>query len=229
LVARELTVAELLSHCLERPANEEAWSEFVRRYDSVIRASVMATFHRRAKQELERREQFPESLAQDLIQTVYMRLIDSEGRAIKQFSGTSEGSFCSYLSMIAVNVVRDYFREAKAQKRPKISFSLDQLLDEQREAPLLRDAVSQLNGRPLGGVPSLISLEEVDSALNTVLTGDNRDRDLLIFKLRFYDGLTLEEIREALRLDLSTVSVGSVLNRTTTKLRGVLTRPTQRR
>ena len=71
----------------------------------------------------------------------------------------------------------------------------------------------------------MISLDEVDSALNLILTGENRDRDLLIFKLRYYDGLTLDEIREALHLELSTVSVGSVLNRTTIKLRGVLRRP----
>jgi len=224
VVAREPTIDELLSRCTAWPADEAGWRDFVRRFDSVIRAAVMATFHRRAKQELDRREQFPDSLAEDLVQSVYIRLCEDQFRALKKFTGANETSLCSYLSMISVNVVRDYFREAKAQKRPKISFSLDQLLDEQRDAPLLKDATSQLDGRPSRGPAVRLSIEEVESALRVVLTGENRDRDSLIFKLRYYDGLTLEEIRDAMHLDLSTVSVGSVLNRTATKLRSVLHR-----
>jgi RNA polymerase sigma factor (sigma-70 family) len=167
-------------------------------------------------------------VAEDLVQDVYKRLIEDDCRALKQFSGSSENSFCAYLAMIAVNVVRDHFREARAQKRPKISFSLDQLLDEQRDAPLLRDAVSQLDGRPLGPGGSSLTVEEVERALRAVLSGDNRDRDLLIFQLRYYEGLTLEEIRDAMKLKLSTVSVGSVLNRTATKLRAELERAARR-
>jgi RNA polymerase sigma factor (sigma-70 family) len=188
----------------------------------------MTTYYRRVKQEIDRREQFPDSLAEDLVQAVYMRLIDGDGRAIKLFSGKSEASFCSYLKMISVNVVRDYFREAKALKRPKISLSLDQLVEDQKESPYLKEAVSQLDGRPTKQQGSLTA-EEIDRLLNVVLTGENRDRDRLIFKLRYYEGLTLEEIRDALHLDLSTVSVGSVLNRTATKLRGELQRCTTSR
>lgn len=227
MVARELTVAELLSLCVAKPTDDNAWLEFLKRYDSVVRSSVFSTFHRRAKQETERRQQFPESVAEDLVQDVYKRLVEDDCRALKQFSGSSENSICAYLAMIAVNVVRDHFREARAQKRPKISFSLDQLLDEQRDAPLLRDAVSQLDGRPLGPNSSL-TVEEVERALRAVLTGDNRDRDLLIFQLRYYEGLTLEEIRDVMELKLSTVSVGSVLNRTATKLRAELERAARR-
>jgi DNA-directed RNA polymerase specialized sigma24 family protein len=93
---------------------------------------------------------------------------------------------------------------------------------------LLRDAVSQLDGRPLGPGGSSLTVEEVERALRAVLTGDNRDRDLLIFQLRYYEGLTLEEIRDAMKLKLSTVSVGSVLNRTATKLRAELERAARR-
>jgi RNA polymerase sigma factor (sigma-70 family) len=222
LAVRDLTVTELIKQCVTIPVDEGAWLEFVRRYDSVIRTCVFVTFHRRAKQEHERRQQFPDSLGEDLVQGVYMRLIDEEYRALKHFSGSSHNSLCAYLSMISVNVVRDHFREARAQKRPKITFSLDQLLDEQRDGPLHREAVSQLDGRPLTHANRKLTIDDVESALRVVLTGENRHRDALIFKLRHYDGLTLEEIRDVLHLDLSTVSVGSVLNRTASKLRVVL-------
>lgn len=224
MVARELTVTELVARCTSRPVDDAAWTEFVRRYGAVIKTSVLATYHRRAKQELERKQQFPESLVEDLVQAVYMKLVEEESRPLKQFSGSSENSFCAYLAMISVNIVRDHFREAKAQKRPKIAFSLDQLLDEQRDAPLLKDATSRLDGRPASRIGGELTIGEVDGALRLVLTGQNRDRDLLIFKLRYYEGLTLDEIREVLHLDLSTVSVGSVLNRTAAKLKTVLQR-----
>jgi len=222
LVAKELTVGELIGKCTQRPVDQAAWSEFVRRYGGVIKASVLATYHRRAKQEIERKQQFPDNQVEDLVQQVYCRLIDDDNRALRQFSGTSENSLCSYLSMISVNVVRDHFREAKALKRPKITFSLDQLIDEQRDAPILKDVTSRLDGRPVAVSAQSLTLDEIENALQVVLTGNNRERDLLIFKLRYYDGLTLEEIRDVLNLNLSTVSVGSVLNRTATKLRTVL-------
>jgi DNA-directed RNA polymerase specialized sigma subunit len=50
----------------------------------------------------------------------------------------------------------------------------------------------------------------------------HRDRDALIFKLRYYEGLTLEEIKKTLGLDISPVGIGSILNRITHRLRAKL-------
>jgi len=215
-VAVELTVHELLTQCMRRPPDEGAWREFVHRYHGAIRASVAKTFHLRASQESDRRAQFPEDLIEDLVQAVYVRLVEEGNRALGRFQGDHENSIFQYLGIIAVNVVRDHFREARAQKRPKLSFSLDELLENAGEGGMLRDAATSMDG---GGSGGTVSLEELEAALKRSLSPRHRDRDTLIFKLRYYEGLTLEEIKKALGLDISPIGIGSILNRINGKLR----------
>jgi len=213
-VAVELTVHELLIQCMRRPPDEGAWREFVHRYHGAIRASVAKTFHLRASQESDRRAQFPDDLIEDLVQVVYVRLVEEGNRALDRFQGEHENSIFQYLGIIAVNVVRDHFREARAQKRPKLSFSLDELLDNTGEGGILRHAVTNLDG----GSGS-VTLEDVEGALQRSVSRRHRDRDSLIFKLRYYEGMTLEEIKKALGLDISPIGIGSILNRINLKLR----------
>jgi RNA polymerase sigma factor (sigma-70 family) len=214
-VAVELTVHELLIQCMQRPPDEGAWREFVHRYHGAIRASVAKTFHIRASQESDRRAQFPEDLIEDLVQAVYLRLVEEGNRALDRFQGDHENSIFQYLGIIAVNVVRDYFREARAQKRPKLSFSLDELLENTGEGGMLRNAVTGING----GTADSVTLEDLEGALKRSVSRRHSDRDALIFKLRYYEGLTLEEIKKALALSISPIGIGSILNRINGKLR----------
>ncbi|HSE37987.1 MAG TPA: hypothetical protein VLG74_11850, partial [Blastocatellia bacterium] len=141
-VVVQLTVHELLKRCQQRPPDEDAWQEFVRRYHGAIRASIAKTFHSRVNQETDRRAQFPDDLIEDLAQAVYVRLIEESNRALDRFEGQHENSIFQYLGIIAINVVRDHFREAKAKKRPKISFSLDELLENTSESSALKESFS---------------------------------------------------------------------------------------
>ena len=209
-----LTVSELLKLCSKRPPDEAAWQEFVRRYNTTIKAHVVKTFHKKAREESDRKPQFPDDLIEDLVQAVYMRLIEDQNRALERFEGEYENSIFQYLGMISINVVRDYFREAKAQKRPKVTYSLDDIVT---EPPV---------PSPNSNVP--FTLEEIERALRKSVSGRHRDRDILIFQLRFYEGLTLEEIKQALKLDLSPISVGSILNRITNKMKALLLRSQKR-
>ena len=223
-VAVELTVHELLMQCLQRPPDEDAWREFVHRYHGAIRTSVARTFHLRASQEADRRAQFPDDLIEDLVQVVYVRLVEEGNRALDRFEGQHENSIFQYLGIISVNVVRDHFREAKAQKRPKLSFSLDELMENAGEGGVLKEAVSSFDGSVSIGQSSGITMEDVEVALKRSVSRRHRDRDALIFKLRYYEGLTLEEIKKALALDISPIGIGSILNRINSKLRPKLAR-----
>ena len=221
-VAVQLTVHELLTRCLQRPPDEAAWREFVRRYHGAIKASVAKTFHGRASQEMDRRAQFPEDLIDDLVQSVYMRLVEEGNRALNRFEGEHENSIFQYLGIISINVVRDHFREAKAQKRPKLSVSLDELIENVGEGMMRKDGGAGMDCSLMMGQASNISMEELEGALKRSVSRRHRDRDSLIFKLRYYEGLTLEEIKKALRLDISAVGIGSILNRITHRLRSKL-------
>jgi RNA polymerase sigma factor (sigma-70 family) len=222
-VAVQLTVHELLKRCMQRPPDEDAWREFVQRYHPTIRASVAKAFRIRANQESDRRAQFPEDSIEDLVQAVYVRVVEEGTRALGRFEGQHENSIFQYLGIISINVVRDHFREAKAQKRPKISFSLDELLENAGEGGILKEVLTGVDG-PITGAESNLTMDDIEAALKRSVSRKHGDRDALIFKLRYFDGLTLEEIKRALALDLSPIGIGSILNRINAKLRPKLAR-----
>jgi RNA polymerase sigma factor (sigma-70 family) len=227
-VPNALKVAELLKLCSKRPPDEVAWQEFVRRYNTTIRAHVVRTFHKKAREESDRKPQFPEDMIEDLVQAVYMRLVEDQNRALERFEGEYENSIFQYLGMISINVVRDYFREAKAQKRPKVTYSLDELLEKSGDSSMFEEAKSRLDGRAMIESSAAYTLEEIERALRKAVSGRHRDRDIMIFQLRYYEGLTLEEIKQTMQLDLSPISVGSILNRITFKMKPLLMRERKR-
>lgn len=211
-----------MRRCQERPPDEAAWQEFVRRYHSVITANVANSFHLKAGAEFERQPQFAQNSIDDLVQTVYFRLIEDDCRVLKAFRGELENSLPAYLTMISRNVVKDHFRGIKASKRPKISFSLDELLETGGDGGLLKGLSSDIDGKPSGTAAAEITIEEIDVLLKKSLTRRDRDRNILIFKLRYCDGLTLEEIRNALGLEMSTKGIASILSRVTARIRSTV-------
>ena len=228
-MADELTTEALLRRCRERPPDEAAWQEFVRRYHSVITANVARAFHLKVGQERDRGHQFRDDSIEDLVQSVYFRLIDDNCRVLKAFHGELENSLPAYLTMISRNVVKDHFRGIKAGKRPKISFSLDELMESGGDGGLLKGLSSGIDGKPSGTTAAEISIEEIDALLKKALNRKDRDRNILIFKLRYCDELTLEEIREALKLDMSTKGIASILSRVTARIRQTVQKTPRRK
>ncbi len=222
------SVSQLLARCARQPVDEAAWAEFVLRYHPTIRSSVIRTFYRLASLEPDRKPQFTEVQIDDLTQTVYIRLIEDEMRAIRQFEGEHEDSIYQYLVMISVNVVRDLFRETKALKRPKVTYSLDGLLED-GEGALLQEAISGLDGKPMSKDAPSFTVEEIEKALNRSVRGKNSSRDTLIFKLRYYQGMKLDEIAKVMGPDVTRAGIGAILNRITKKLKDILEPKMRRR
>jgi len=224
----EWSVAELLDRCSVRPADEIAWEEFVRRFDPTIRNSIAKVFHQKIRENVERKSQFTENTVDDLVQMVYYRLVADRSEALKRFVGAHANSIYQYLILISINVVRDYFREMRAQKRPKIAYSLDELIGSDGTSTLLGDAASGLDGTPLPANSSPFTMNEIEAALRKAASWKNRDRDILIFKLHYLHGMTLEEITKAKGIKLSTVGVNSTITRVTRKVRRLLSKPPRR-
>jgi RNA polymerase sigma-70 factor (ECF subfamily) len=222
----EWTAAELVERCSCRPPDEPAWEEFVRRYHVTIRSNVQRTYHRKAREEADRRPQLPDDAVDDLVQQVYIRLVEDRSRALKRFEGEHENSIYEYLRMISINVVRDYFREIKAQKRPKISYSLDEML-ETRGDTALSPRPGTSDGPMVDNAYAVFAVQEIEHVLRKAVSGKNRDRDTLIFKLHYYDGLTSEEIISVMGLEITTIGVNSILNRIVRKVRTMLSVPTR--
>jgi len=171
--------------------------------------------------ETDRRSQFARDSIDDLVQAVYLRLIRQDNHALSRFNGRFEESIYRYLAVISINVVRDHFRGTKALKRPKVTLSLEDLV---RDENALRAPACDIDGAPLRSGAQRISMEQIDKALAQVCSRKHRDRDTVIYKLRYVDGLTLEEIRQVMGLEMSAVSVGALISRLNDKLRERLSR-----
>lgn len=218
---QELGVAELIARCSVRPVDEQAWQEFVRRYHTAIRTTVLKTFRNKLREEIERREQFPDDTGEDLVQSVYCRLIENRSQALRRFKGRHDNSIYQYLMMISINVVRDYFREMNALKRPKITYSLDEVLAADGAAALVGDR-TRLEAVPAPGGNPPFTMDEIENALKKAVGWRNRDRNILIFQLYYIEGLTLEEIINLLELGITAVGVNSILNRIIRRMRLLL-------
>jgi len=220
----EQAVNELLKRCSMRPIDEAAWEDFVSEFHPLIKATVSKTYRWKAWEGGDMRSHAYEDQIEDLVQKVYIKLIEEGSRAIANFQGEHANSIYQYLQMISVNVVRDHYREKKAKKRPKVLYSLDEMMEVSGDSPAIEAIVSGIDGAPQTGSSPPVTLDEAESFLKRNLRGRNRDRDLFIFQLRYREDLTLEEISQLLGSRLTAISVGSILKRTADKLKPLFRR-----
>ena len=94
---------------------------------------------RHAKNHPEQQTLLTETQIEDFAQAVYLRLIKEDRAALKNFKGDFDNSIFQYLLIIAINVVRDYYRESRAIKRPQIVCSLEDLLDKHSEVFIFKE------------------------------------------------------------------------------------------
>jgi RNA polymerase sigma factor (sigma-70 family) len=216
------SVNELIQRCLKKPSDEEAWGEFVSRYHKSIKKSVVHALHRQAKSSTDQHTPITEEHIEDFAQAVYMRLIKEERAALKNFKGNYENSIFQYLLIIAINVVRDHYRELRAVKRPQVVCSLEDLLSKQSEVLVFKEFDTLSNDTSTGDSAKLLSAEIIDGIFAKIVKWPNKERDIMIFKLRYYEGLTNREIARIKGLNLSREGVGTIVSRTVNRLRKYL-------
>ena len=110
-LSRYWGLTRLINRCLKRPADERAWREFVRRFDSTIRNSVVRATALSVGDRL-KGPRLSLEMRHDLVDSVYRRLVEGGSRLLKRFKDERPGSFRSYLSIVSVRVVSNYVREA---------------------------------------------------------------------------------------------------------------------
>jgi RNA polymerase sigma-70 factor, ECF subfamily len=150
--------------------------------------------------------QIPQSdVVDDLVQEIFLKLSSNEYQILKSFS-RSHGTLEPYLSAVAANVVRDYFRAAAAQKRSATTetASLDDLTE--------RRLSDQSKGESL--LANNVFLSEIDYHLRAL-----SDKERTIFWLYYRQGLTAKEIAAVSSLELTEKGVESVIHRVTGHIR----------
>lgn len=205
-----------------KPSDEQAWCEFVCRYHAAIKKSVAHALQRQGKSNPEQQAAISEEQIEDFAQAVYLRIIKDDRAALKNFKGDFENSIFQYLLIISINVVRDHYRESRAIKRPQIVCSLEDLLSKHSETFIFKEVEALQSDAATDESAKLISAEIIDDIFSRIVKWPYKERDIMIFKLRYYEGLTNKEITRIKGLQLSLEGVGAIIRRTLNRLRKYL-------
>lgn len=199
---RHLSNVQLVRLCARKPKNELAWDEFVRRFNQHITLFVIRAFSAKSPEPLRLEETHQSETIRDLVQDVYLRLLENERQALRRFHGYHENSIYAYLARIATTVVLDHQRQASADKRTA-----------QTNLPVrgLSPKEHPFNER--------VTIADLTCQLDRLLEGEHKQRDILIFLLHVVDGLTTSEIASQPGMGLTQSGVESVLRRIKLKLR----------
>ena len=135
----------------------------------------------------------------DLRQEVFARLLEENGAALRGLRGEREGALGAYVARVALRVAIDHGRARGSRQRQEAPEEEAHQLSAQRASP---EEIAQLNqGRARFG-----------RALLAAATGPQLERDLIVLRAHFLDGLNPQEIA-AMGVGLSTKGVETLLRR----------------
>jgi RNA polymerase sigma factor (sigma-70 family) len=208
---RQLDPIELFRICAAERENEDAWSEFLRRYMTKLKYFV----HGALRQVYGRSTCHGESTASDgfqesdLLQNSIVRLVENDCAAMKRFSGTSENDLLAYLAVICRSSVLDTLRHNNAQKRKPAAT--------EGEETVMTSIGSLRSANHTEFEREILAHELVSLSLQTIQAHSRSDdvsnRDRLVFKLHFFDGLSYSQISRCKGINLSKAGVEKLLKR----------------
>lgn len=210
----KISNVQLVHRCAQKTDDDQAWQEFVNRFHQHIVLTVLRLVSA-SSVSCGLDEATVWELVRDLAQDVYLRLLRRE--ALKRFHGRHEKSIYSYLTKIVISVVRDRQREGQANKRDAHLIPWSELRRQERPRSTLSEA--PLITQDLSYVDEHITILDLKNQLEHLLEGERKQRDILVFMLHVFDGLTASDIAAQDGFGLTPEGVESVLRRIKQKLR----------
>jgi len=215
-----LSDIELMRAC-GSPDVPDAWEEFVRRFNRFVCVAVVRAY----AQSSSTRTGFldPDAVA-DLVQDVYVRLLDRSLSAFGTFRGESDAAVYVYIGRVAISVAIDAQRRNLARKRRRDVLSLDAVIgDESGEKLTLAGTLRSPDPSPEQNAMGAVLRAEVAEVLGAVLRGRNAARDLRIAEAYILDGVPLTEVAQSIG-GIGSGAVKSSVRRTGSKLRKEIAR-----
>ncbi len=200
----------LVRQCMEQPQREMLWQEFIRRFHGHLRAWALQALRTYQQKQI---AHYREAL-DDVVQEVYVRLVQHDCHALRAFKGETEEALFGYLRVITRHVALNRVRENSAKKRPYVTESLDANFNERQHDGRSRHqstpTAAQASNEELG----LLELQDqINHLLDKVLHGPQKYRDKMLFQLCYFDGFTAEEIAEMPAINMNPHAVEVAINR----------------
>ncbi len=220
--AKRLSNRELVERLLDAEPADRVWEEFVTRFQGRIRLVVLRSFQTEAERNPSLDTGSVPDAVLDLTQEVFVKLLESDRRALTRFRARSEHSIHTYLHTIAVNLVRDHFKKLRAQKTPKVSSSLSNLIQQELESDGPSYDQALVSEGP--GPERFVASQELRDRMGATIERASREastgpRDRLIFRMYFIEGLTVGEIASLPSVGLTESGVEKCIRRIRQALR----------
>jgi RNA polymerase sigma factor (sigma-70 family) len=220
--AKGLSNRDLIDRLVAADPEDSIWPEFVARFQNRIRLAVLRCFQAESRRNPGLDTGLPQDAVVDLTQEVFVKLLESDRRALSRFRGRSEHSIYTYLNTISVNLVRDHFKKLRAQKTPRASASLSNVIQPASEGggPSYHEALMSDGPGPERFVASSELRARMAAAVaEAAPRSSSAPRDRLVFRLYFIEGLTVGEIARIGSIGLSTSGVEKCVRRIRDALR----------
>lgn len=210
-----LTDVELMRAC-GSPEYPDAWDEFVRRFNRFVCVAVVRAYSQcsgRRPGQLD-----PETIA-DLVQDVYLKLLERATAISGTFRGESDAAVYVYIGRVAISVAVDAQRRCLARKRGRDILSLDAVIarDDDEDFTIGLTMRSHEPSPEQNAVATVLRVEVAD-LLGGIVRGRNAARDLRIAEGYILDGEPLTEIAASMD-GMGSGAMKSSLRRTSAKLR----------
>src|SRR6185295_12899389 len=110
-ISQDIAAADLVRECGRKLTDRGLWDKFQARFRRPIFTFLIRTLE-------ERHVSDPTGdVANDLAQDLYVKLVQNDGRLLREFRGNSEISAAAFLARICISVVSDFHRRQYAAKR----------------------------------------------------------------------------------------------------------------
>jgi RNA polymerase sigma-70 factor (ECF subfamily) len=193
---------ELIYACAESN-DTAAWEEFVARFQRPISLSVLRIAYQWGSA--------PQQVVDDLVQETYLKLCADKCRLLRDFSIQHPEAILGYIKVTAVNVAHDHFKSLRSRKR---GFG--------ETTPLIEGFDPQAHSHSVGGKDAMelgILLKQIDDCLEKCSEGPDQERDRLIFRLYYRQGMSAKAIAALPSVGLTPKGVESALLRLTRLVR----------
>jgi DNA-directed RNA polymerase specialized sigma24 family protein len=204
---KKLSHNQLIAYMARHSGDNAAWREFLTRFQNYIAAVIIKEC---------KRINYSQGLnnLEDILQKVYLRLLDNDSRALRNFHGQYENAIVLYLKIITINVVRSEMKASSRERSVELDNRDENLLD------LLPD----------NSTLDKMSSNDLNDAIKSCLRKiehmrRNGVRDVLLFGYYFYKKFKIEEIA-ALQVfsELSQKRIANIVAEIKAELRDCLSR-----
>lgn len=191
----DISSADLLRECGRKLTDASLWQIFQDRFHRQITTYVIRTIWML-------HDKTDPDLVCDLVQDVYLRLLQSNGRPMSSFRGETDFSVFAFLGRMAMSAVSDYHRSQQARKRQTAEIiSIEMVRRNEERISTTGDA----------DVTAILAWIDVQRLIESDPDRRNATRNVLIFKLHYVEGLSVREISQYPGFDLAESSIEKIL------------------